>query len=148
MVTDDGAPAQASGAKPQARPRHGPDRASSWHGEIAFAVPTSTSGTDAELSTASVAWSPDGRRLVYDLGQAGHPAFDCTAVLRCDTIGSLSAAPGEGALGFLVTVDHPARALVSVTRFGSTTGSVPLLRLPLYTCCMTWAPPAPGQTAV
>jgi hypothetical protein len=327
VVTDGSAPAHVSGAKPQARPRDGPDRAPSWHGEIAFAVPTSTSGTDAELvevaaeertepsvvyrappgqtirdlawspdgarlavvvgtpigaghvltmsgtgddirevtrgrkvSTASVAWSPDGRRLVYDLGQAGHPergqplivsradgarahritpphglavapawspdgrliayvkpyapgesarrtgsirvipaaggasrgvsavydghepswaadsrtvsyaanweggqglvsvalhhdatpylAFDCTAVLRCDTIGSLSAAPGEGALGFLVTVDHPARALVSVTRFGSTTGSVPLLRLPLYTCCMTWAPPAPGQTAV
>jgi dipeptidyl aminopeptidase/acylaminoacyl peptidase len=108
-------------------------------------------------------WAADSRTLYYASSWEGgqgfvsvavhhgatpYLAFVCTAVLRCDTVGSPSFAPGGGVVGFLVTVDHPARALVAVTRFGSTTGSDPLMRLPLYTCCMTWTPPRPGQTAV
>jgi dipeptidyl aminopeptidase/acylaminoacyl peptidase len=108
-------------------------------------------------------WAPDSRTVYFasawQNGQGfvsvagsgrGAPflAFDCTAVLRCDTIGSPTFGPGQGALGFLVTVDHPPRALVSVVRSGSLNGSLSILRLPLYTCCLTWVPPAPGQRSV
>jgi hypothetical protein len=78
-------------------------------------------------------WAPDSRTVYFasswQNGQGfvsvagsgrGAPflAFDCTAVLRCDTVGSPTFGPGGGALGFLVTVDHPPRALVSVVPSG------------------------------
>jgi len=109
------------------------------------------------------AWAPNGRTVYFasswQNGQGfvsvaasgrGGPflAFDCTAVARCDTVGSPTFGPGGGALGFLVTVDHPPRSLVSVAFAGALRASVPILRLPLYTCCLTWAPPVPGQHSV
>ena len=108
-------------------------------------------------------WAPNSRTVYFasswqngqgfvsvDESGRGTPflAFDCTAVLRCETIGSPTFGAGRGALAFLVTVDHPPRALVSVARLGSLTGSLSVLRLPLYTCCLTWAPPAPGRRSV
>jgi dipeptidyl aminopeptidase/acylaminoacyl peptidase len=109
------------------------------------------------------AWAPDSRTVYFAAGWSGGQglvevatkprskvalAFDCTAELRCDTVGSPTFGPGGQRLGFLVSVDHPARSLVSVVRRGSTTDSLPVLRFPLYTCCMTWWTPSPGQRSV
>ncbi|MGH3073480.1 MAG: TolB family protein [Gaiellales bacterium] len=108
-------------------------------------------------------WSLEGRGVVFAStwisGQglaevAARPrsrvflAFDCSRTLKCETIGRPTFAPGAGAFGFIMTVDHPARAIVSLARHGATTDSVPVLRFPLYTCCLTWWTPPPGQTAV
>ena len=108
-------------------------------------------------------WSPDGRAVVFASSWQGGQgfaeiatrpgstvflAFDCTKTLRCDTVGRPTFAPGGGALGFIASVDHPPRSLVSVARRGAMTDSVPVLRFPLYTCCLAWWTPRPGQSAV
>ena len=108
-------------------------------------------------------WSPDGRAVVFASSWQGGQgfaeiatqpgstvflAFDCTKTLRCDTVGRPTFAPGGGALGFIASVDHPPRSLVSVARPGTMTDSVPVLRFPLYTCCLAWWTPRPGQSAV
>ncbi|HEY7258750.1 MAG TPA: hypothetical protein VH459_06760 [Gaiellales bacterium] len=108
-------------------------------------------------------WAPDSRTVYFAAGWSGGQglvevaamphgkvvlAFDCTAELSCQTVGSPTFGPGSQTLGFLVSVDHPARSLVAVVRTGSTTASLPVLRFPLYTCCMTWWRPPPGQSSV
>ena len=108
-------------------------------------------------------WAPNSHTVYFAAGWSGGQglvevaarphskvvlAFDCTAELSCQTVGSPTFGPGGRALGFLVSVDHPARSLVSVVRTGSTTDSLPVLRFPLYTCCLTWWRPLPGQTSV
>jgi WD40-like Beta Propeller Repeat len=108
-------------------------------------------------------WAPNSRTVYFAADWSGGQglvevatrprgrvvlAFDCTAELRCETVGSPTFGPGGGELGFLVAVDHPGRSLVSVVRHGSTTDSLPVLRFPLYTCCMTWWRPPPGQSSV
>lgn len=108
-------------------------------------------------------WSPEGRGVVFASawisGQglaevAARPgsqvflAFDCSRTLKCETIGRPTFAPGDGALGFITAVEHPARTIVALARHGATTDSVPVLRFPLYTCCLTWWTPRPGQSAL
>jgi hypothetical protein len=107
-------------------------------------------------------WSPEGRGVVFAStwisGQglaevAARPGsrvfltFDCSRTLKCESIGRPTFAPGDGAFGFLTTVDHPARTIVSLARHGAATDSLPILRFPLSTCCLTWWAPMPGQSS-
>ena len=106
-------------------------------------------------------WAPDSQAVYFAAGGSGGQglveaptkrhssvvlAFDCTARLRCGTVGSPTFAPGSQTLGFLASVDHPARTLVAIVRSGSTTASLPIVRFPLYTCCLAWWREPPGQS--
>jgi Tol biopolymer transport system component len=108
-------------------------------------------------------WSPEGRGVVFasnwisgqGLAQvAARPgsrvflAFDCSRTLKCESIGRPTFAPGDGGFGFMTTVEHPARTIVSLARHGAVTDSLPILRFPLFTCCLTWWAPLPGEGSV
>jgi WD40-like Beta Propeller Repeat len=86
------------------RPAHHPKQTSghtltpdaAWGGQIAYAVPRR--GADPTVvSTASVAWSPDGRLLAYDLRQTAHPNRGAPLVVsRTDGSGRRVISPRHG----------------------------------------------------
>lgn len=105
-------------------------------------------------------WAPDGREIVFAGSWAGGQgllrvsplrpnhvflAFDCSDRLRCSTVSSPSWSRDGSDLAFLAAVEQPSRSEFSMIESGSTTESVPLRRLPLYTCCLAWWTPPPGQ---
>ena len=116
-----------------------------------------------EYSGHDPVWSPGGREVVFATSWQGGQGFaevgtrprstvfltfDCCRRLRCDTIGRPTFAPGDGAIGFIAVVDHPPRSVVAVARHGAMTESAPLLRFPLYRCCLSWWTSGPGQRSV
>jgi dipeptidyl aminopeptidase/acylaminoacyl peptidase len=105
------------------------------------------------------AWAPDGTSVVFATSWQGgqglamvaprpnataYLVFDCSKKLECDAVGRPTFGPGDGGFGFLTSSGQPPRTLISMVPSGRETDSVPVLRLPGYTCCLAWWTPVTG----
>ena len=105
------------------------------------------------------AWAPNGTSVVFATSWQGgqglamvaprrnataYLVFDCSKKLECDAVDRPTFGPGDGGFGFLTSSGQPPRTLISMVPSGPETDSVPVLRLPGYTCCLAWWTPVTG----